>query len=877
MNDGFDTRLGTVASFDGWNKSEAQMYLEDAIIKYKRQHPDSPITLEGLKEVDMGVPPQNVIDTFFGGLEPIVQEITSKLKEPTTSSRAAYQDGDVMKTLFPDVQGPPQNIGAGEAVDEEPVKYDPSVEQADTGVMRVTDKDIIDDSALDTAPLLDDADVVPLEDIPDGADEDNVVEEIIEYNPEEEDYLEGSLNEQETPIQIPKPPAPKQDALPVQETLSKETAQSHSQSNAQSNAQSHDTYKPKELPMLQVYKPGKKGSGDLERSISDALREETEQDETEPVSEPLSSTDFEDTKTDTEAAGADDHDTVYMDPEQDSGLHSPRESPYRHADSEEAPDLSEEDISMVPKAGPKVELDKSLSGGTAVVSNGNGKKAPKTGTVLVDKEQIGNKEAPNLNYVPAGMPVSDKRKQDEARVFDAVLDQVPDIQEDSAVVPADGHETAGKDGMEGSPEGPFFSGGYTGGADYDEGPRTGKKIGVFATIAALAVAGYFGLNALFGNNEAGKAQHKQEKQESQILKQEENIPDRPKFDAVAWEDKCSGAALEHLEQKVQDDHPKSLNHSYNLSPDGKDIISNQGLINAAYWYGTRELGRPSQHWSGGYGNSEQHEMAKEWLATRGVDMEQLKKDRGGEFDTTVIDATMVNPSVVAQCAVPYDEDASADDASADDAADTNPENIEQKGDDGKGATNTYDHSIKEQLAGAETGRSLHRTEQAPGSDSYRTETGPEVPGAAIREQDHAAAAVLAAGAGLTDDDRDSIAEMYAQAVFDTGSGFKAEDIQRFYQGVTPEIAREIYLDEKMKPSEQSGDELEIAVTEPMTEAEYLISQAKQEIDQRFDAIRRSYTKRLDMIRDKLDAVKKDVHALSENTSQTYQEGGRKAA
>jgi hypothetical protein len=758
VDDGFNTKFGSVVKIDNWSKGEAQMCLEDAIIKHKRRYPDSDITLDSLRKVDQGVPPENVVVAFFGGLDAVVNDITSKLREPTSSKPAPVRQSDVVSQLFPGMEDQPSSIDydsrgpTGTRSAEEPVKYDYSLESNDGHVM-----DVSDDS------------IMPLEEVPDGQSSVPAVEEIIELDPEDDIFADS--------------------VVPLEEMKSGDfSIPEHSR---------EEPTQPETRAPIDLYPTQPDPVQSIEASISDALN---------------------------------------------------------------APDLpddfpEEDDVSMVPRDGPKVKLDNSLSNGTAVVSNGNGKRAPKTGTVVIDRKQLDeNPEESAVKYMSPGEPVSGDGDSDKMKDFDEILGGAPSgkyYPENSAA------------GME------FYSGGGAGGyggSGDESGMSRGKKVGIFATIVALAVAGFFGLNALLNK---GCAENVHKKQESQFVKQEEQK--KPEFDAVAWEQGCKAAAAQRVLQLVGEDHPVSLNHNYNLSPDGKVVISNQGVINMAYWFGTRADEDRSNDYRGGFGKPGQGEMADGLLSDLGLSVDKLAENRGDEFDEGLIETTMVNSSVVPECKVPAEAQEGGD-VVKDPVPD---EKAEGADDDGKGAFNIHDgYRQDDKLGNSDPAlQPLHTEDDELDIDIYVDEQ-------AFKEADDIPVVPITAGPDLAKDDLESIAEMYAQAKFDKGSGFRVEDIQMFYKGVTPELAREIYLDQKLNEADYEDDGIifeEPVMADPVTEAEYLIEKARKELADRFDALSRSYIERFDILSEKIEAVKKDLAAAEAENPGLYAGSVRDAA
>ncbi|MBW2997035.1 hypothetical protein KY349_01700 [Candidatus Woesearchaeota archaeon] len=214
---------------------------------------------------------------------------------------------------------------------------------------------------------------------------------------------------------------------------------------------------------------------------------------------------------------------------------------------------------------------------------------------------------------------------------------------------------------------------------YSEGMSTGKKWGVIGTVtAALLLGGYFLLDAFKGDkkeepvkekaemvtkvdeeylkkkqqeksraDEALKKYKEQREKEGRPIfekplktrpKEEEKLAEETKPDMETLEQRCVESTYTQIEGKVKADHPLSKAQKYNLSRDGKEKISAQGLINTAYWYGSRKFGKKGQRWSGGHGTKEQFKMAGRWLAEYGIDIRDLIKRRGAEINPSMIDA-----------------------------------------------------------------------------------------------------------------------------------------------------------------------------------------------------------------------------------------------
>lgn len=210
---------------------------------------------------------------------------------------------------------------------------------------------------------------------------------------------------------------------------------------------------------------------------------------------------------------------------------------------------------------------------------------------------------------------------------------------------------------------------------YSEPMSSGKKWGVIGTVtAALLIGGYFLLDVFksdkkeepikkeeavvktvdqddLKNRQYEKGlvddllkKKREERQTFEEVKEKkhkkETLADaeeaKPELETL--EQRCVASAYTQIKGKVEKDHPLSKASKYNLSGDGKDKISAQGLINTAYWYGTRKFGKRSQRWDGGYGTDEQFQMAKRWLAGYGIDIHDLLKKRDAEISPSMIDA-----------------------------------------------------------------------------------------------------------------------------------------------------------------------------------------------------------------------------------------------
>jgi|GEM_PF-164530 len=114
---------------------------------------------------------------------------------------------------------------------------------------------------------------------------------------------------------------------------------------------------------------------------------------------------------------------------------------------------------------------------------------------------------------------------------------------------------------------------------------------------------------------------------------------------------CREAAFTRFVSLVQRDHPKSRNKDYNLSKDAKSRISVQGVINTAYWFGTRSDNDKSNDYRGGYGNPEQRELANNFVRAnlgKGI-ASLLKEGRANEFTLASMNPEGIDSSKVPAC------------------------------------------------------------------------------------------------------------------------------------------------------------------------------------------------------------------------------------
>ncbi len=95
--------------------------------------------------------------------------------------------------------------------------------------------------------------------------------------------------------------------------------------------------------------------------------------------------------------------------------------------------------------------------------------------------------------------------------------------------------------------------------------------------------------------------------------------------------------------RIRNSKPKSLVDNYNLSPDAKNPISIQGLINTAFYEGTREYADDVElHWNGGFNTVAQVLLAERWLRKyTGTELENLEFHREEEFSESFINASKV--------------------------------------------------------------------------------------------------------------------------------------------------------------------------------------------------------------------------------------------
>jgi hypothetical protein len=117
-----------------------------------------------------------------------------------------------------------------------------------------------------------------------------------------------------------------------------------------------------------------------------------------------------------------------------------------------------------------------------------------------------------------------------------------------------------------------------------------------------------------------------------------------------WEDRCRWAAYDHIKAAVNSGNPRSNNPDYNLSPDGKDPASHQGVINTAYREGSNVQHARDGNWSDA--NSWTKDMTGHnlWDFTGARSGDNV---RGDEFTPDDIDPAKVNPAVVPECARDY--------------------------------------------------------------------------------------------------------------------------------------------------------------------------------------------------------------------------------
>lgn len=478
------------------------------------------------------------------------------------------------------------------------------------------------------------------------------------------------------------------------------------------------------------------------------------------------------------------------------------------------PDLSE------PDEEPTLEKQAEERGlGTALTKNGV-KRQVENGKIVVDlsePDETAQENGEGTGVVARPESLGEKQKKSEDQL--AAVD--PDMH--GKYVPPG--ERAAKDTDRPSDHVFGYGGGSGGGGggSYDD---RGKKsrFGIFAGIATITVAGLLGLYALFsdtkdkgvGQDEVPAKVQKAEKSSlfpdfhelfEKYAKEQKANQDS---DSRSWEDTCKGAALEDIVELVKEDHPLSKNPDYNLSSDGKTKISNQGVINAAYWYGTRQFGKGVMHWwRGGYGTEKQKEMASKWLEQYGIDIDDLIANRSAEFDGSLVKAEMVHESVVEECRAPQDAVEPEETPSTPDIEEHENSNPD------KGAFNMiYDSMMK-----------TVKTKVADAGEAKLDDMIPIFVEQPVDEPDGGLSLdVELAPESFAQEDREAIADMFAEAYFNKRSGFNVEDIGKLYAGVTPELAEQIYVEQKAENPEYDDDYINITETEPMTEIEYKIKE-----------------------------------------------------
>ncbi|MBW2997026.1 hypothetical protein KY349_01655 [Candidatus Woesearchaeota archaeon] len=392
----------------------------------------------------------------------------------------------------------------------------------------------------------------------------------------------------------------------------------------------------------------------------------------------------------------------------------------------------------------------------------------------------------------------------------------------------------------------FATGGGSGGGgggSYDDRDKK-SRFGIFAGIATFTIAGLIGLYALLSDNNGKGAE------DDKVPAKEETMQHKakPEFESEAWENTCRVAATEDIRDLVREDHPLSKNHDYNLSSDGKKVISNQGVINAAYWYGTRKFGKGvMQWWRGGYGTERQKDMATKWLAQYGIDIDDLIANRSTEFDGSLVSTDMVHESVVEECRAP-------DDAVEPEKVPATPDvEYYEDADPDKGAFNMIHDgmikTVKAKVAEAQEAKLDDmipidveepidedeelvpiRFEEPIEESAWLDEQIPidvEEPVYDDNIDDEVSLDVELTPDSFAPEDREAIADTFKDAYF--GKAMPVENIAMFYKGVTPELAKQIYAEQMANDPEYDDDYIPITETDPMTEIEYKIKEIDETI------------------------------------------------
>ena len=112
-------------------------------------------------------------------------------------------------------------------------------------------------------------------------------------------------------------------------------------------------------------------------------------------------------------------------------------------------------------------------------------------------------------------------------------------------------------------------------------PSQDLSEGDYSAIAKIPLDSFVVVNKPEPEEKAEKAAKSKKAEKAEKAAAKKVKPSTKPEPPAEWSRK---AAYEHAAERVRENNPISNNDKYNLSPDGKEIISHQGLVNAAYHY-----------------------------------------------------------------------------------------------------------------------------------------------------------------------------------------------------------------------------------------------------------------------------------------------------
>jgi hypothetical protein len=286
-----------------------------------------------------------------------------------------------------------------------------------------------------------------------------------------------------------------------------------------------------------------------------------------------------------------------------------------------------------------------------------------------------------------------------------------------------------------------------------------------------------------------------------------NQPEQPSIHPVPlpqnWEDRCRWAAYDHIKAAINSGNPRSNNPDYNLSADGKDPASHQGVINTAYREGSNVQHAYDGNWSDA--NSWTKDMTGHnlWDFTGARSGDNV---RGDEFTPDDIDPAKVNPAVVPECARDYNPE--------------QPERVsaaETPAEDGQTAQSAPTQHLAKVILSPDLQSEVDAYNAAHSTAGNNSgNTSPETPDLQARTDEQETISNDGNDSGNTspellphynDIQRTAISELYARHTFGkdiTWQQVLGQAAQFGVEGLTLELAKESYFEQRTAQEDETA-------------------------------------------------------------------------